>query len=203
MRLGGCKRIRPNSHIVVKSRIVRRSGRSSGGEAPADRGSGEVGQRPGAARCVERNFRSRAFLAMVPITEGRVLINRFGRRSLAMTAIPRFADSNRTSPEVRERPGRDIARSFLVPGRHHLEAVRRGGLCLRQRGFRLRRQRRLHLKRLSYGESHVSARDSRRASPVLSALRHATLALFRFAQGRALSRETAANRVPRFDNLRF
>jgi hypothetical protein len=29
----------------------------------------------------------------------------------------------------------------------------------------------------------------------------ATLALFHFAQGRALSRETAANFIPRFDNL--
>jgi hypothetical protein len=31
----------------------------------------------------------------------------------------------------------------------------------------------------------------------------ATLALFRFVQGRALSRETAANFIPRFDNLRI
>ena len=34
----------------------------------------------------------------------RVLINRFGQRSLAMSAIPRFADSTRTSPEVRKGP---------------------------------------------------------------------------------------------------
>jgi hypothetical protein len=37
-------------------------------------------------------------------TKGRVLINRFGRRPLAMSAIPRFTDSTRTSPEVREGP---------------------------------------------------------------------------------------------------
>ena len=108
MRLGGGKRIGPNSHIVVKCRVIRRSERCREREAPGDRGSGEMGQRPGAARCVERNFRPRAFLAMVPITEGRVLINRFGPRSLAMSAIPRFADSTRTSPEVREGPPSEV-----------------------------------------------------------------------------------------------
>jgi hypothetical protein len=35
--------------------------------------------------------------------------NRVGRRPLAMSAIPRFADSTRTSPEVREGPNSDIA----------------------------------------------------------------------------------------------
>jgi hypothetical protein len=39
-------------------------------------------------------------------TIGRVLINRFGRRSLAMSAIPRFADTTQTSPEIRERATR-------------------------------------------------------------------------------------------------
>ena len=34
----------------------------------------------------------------------RVLINRFSRRSLAMSAIRRFADPTRTPPEVREGP---------------------------------------------------------------------------------------------------
>jgi N-acetylmuramoyl-L-alanine amidase len=39
---------------------------------------------------------------------GRVLINRFGRRPLAMSAIPRFAESTRTSLEVRNGPGADL-----------------------------------------------------------------------------------------------
>ena len=55
VRLGGGKRIRPNSHIVVKSKVMRRSERSRESEAPADRASGEIGQRPGSARCVETN----------------------------------------------------------------------------------------------------------------------------------------------------
>jgi hypothetical protein len=62
VRLGGGKRIGPNSHIVVKSRIVRRSGRSSGGEAPADRGSGELGQRSGPARGCEWLTAARSIL---------------------------------------------------------------------------------------------------------------------------------------------
>jgi hypothetical protein len=40
---------------VVKSRVIRRSERSRESEAPGDRGSGEMGQRPGSARCVETN----------------------------------------------------------------------------------------------------------------------------------------------------
>jgi hypothetical protein len=59
---------------------------------------------------------------------GRVLINRFGRRPLAMSAIPRFADSTRTSPEVREGPRPDSCTAansiFIQPRRRQLRETR-------------------------------------------------------------------------------
>ena len=53
---------------------------------------------------LSENFKSSPNLG----AKGRVLINRFGRRPLAMSAIPRFADSTGTSPEVREGPNSEV-----------------------------------------------------------------------------------------------
>jgi hypothetical protein len=50
----------------------------------------------GSTGLAEREFKSSPDLG----AKGRVLTNRFGRRPLAMSAIPRFADSARTSPEA-------------------------------------------------------------------------------------------------------
>ena len=48
----------------------------------------------------------------VMVRQGRVLINRFGRRPLTISAIPPYADLTRTSREVREGPISEVGEPF-------------------------------------------------------------------------------------------
>jgi len=111
VRLGGCKRIRPNSHIVVKSRVIRRSERSRESEAPGDRGSGEMGQRPGSARVSRPTARRTATiscpgeLAYKCLRRAKLLWRRGPARRVSIVTIVRAIQRPGKEPRKRRQNG--------------------------------------------------------------------------------------------------